>query len=97
MIEEAELPTGVKSKIKIIPNNFVMESIDYKGHKIKAMPYQLPKSKRWALELQILAPNGNDILSKVFSAVNTYETEQQADLHCLNLGKQIIDSYPHFP
>ena len=92
MIEEAELPTGVKSKIKIIPNNFVMESIDYKGHKIKAAPHQLEKSKRWALEFQILSPDGNIILAKMFSAVNTYKTEEEATLNCLNLGKQIIDS-----
>lgn len=30
-----------------------MESIDYKGHKIRAVPYQWAKSKRWALEFQI--------------------------------------------
>jgi hypothetical protein len=69
-----------------------MVSIDYKGHKIKAMPYQLTKSKCWALELQILSPNGNKILTKMFSAVKTYETELEAALHCLNLGKRIIDT-----
>ena len=72
-----------------------MESIDYKGHKIRAVPYQLDKSKRWALEFQIFSPNGNSILAKMFSAVNTYETEKEAALHCLNLGKQIIDSGPN--
>jgi hypothetical protein len=69
----------------------IMESIDYKGHKIRAMPYLLAKSKRWALEFQIYSPDGNNILAKMFSAVNTYETEKEAALHCLNLGKQIID------
>ena len=69
-----------------------MESLDHKGHKIRAMPYQLAKSKRWALELQIFSSNGKDILAKMFSAVNTYGTEQEAALHCLNIGKQIIDS-----
>ena len=92
MIEGAELLTDVKTKMKIIPNNFVMESIDYKGHKIRAIPCQLVKSKRWALEFQILSPNGNNILAKMFSAVNTYKTEEEAILNCLNLGKQIIDS-----
>ena len=72
-----------------------MESIDYKGHKIRAVPYQLSKSKRWALEFLIFSPNGNSILAKMFSAVNTYETEKEAALHCLNLGKQIIDSGPN--
>jgi hypothetical protein len=69
-----------------------MESIDYKGHKIRAAPHQLDKSKRWALEFQIFSPKGNNILAKIYSAVNTYETEKEAVLHCLNLGKQIIDS-----
>ena len=69
-----------------------MESIEYKGFKIKATPYQLAKSKRWALEFQILSPNGKNSLAKMFSAVNTYETELEATLHCLNIGKRIIDS-----
>ena len=69
-----------------------MESIDYKGYKIRATPHQLTKSKRWALEFQILSPNGKNSLAKMFSAVNTYETELEATLHCLNLGKRIIDS-----
>ena len=69
-----------------------MRSIDCKGHKIKAMPYQLAKSRRWALEFQILSPNGNHVLAKMFNTVNTYESEKEAALCCLNLGKQIIDS-----
>jgi hypothetical protein len=72
-----------------------MESIDYKGHKIRATPYKLTKSKRWALEFQIFSPKGNNILAKMFSAVNTYGTEKEAILYCLNLGKQIIDSAPN--
>ena len=69
-----------------------MESLEYKGYKIRATPHQLAKSKRWALEFQILSPNGKNSLAKMFSAVNTYETELEATLHCLNLGKRIIDS-----
>lgn len=69
-----------------------MESLEYKGFKIRATPHQLAKSKRWALEFQILSPNGKNSLAKMFSAVNTYETELEATLHCLNIGKRIIDS-----
>ena len=69
-----------------------MESIDYKGHKIRATPYQLAKSKRWALEFQFFFPNGNNILAKMFSSDNTYTIKKEAALCCLNLGKQIIDS-----
>jgi hypothetical protein len=71
-----------------------METIYYKGFKIKTTPYQLTKSKRWALEFQIFSPSGKSILAKMFSAVNTYESKREADLHCLNLAKQIIDSRP---
>ena len=71
-----------------------METIYYNGYKIEATPYQLAKSKRWALEFQIISPPGKNILTKMFSAVNTYETEREANLQCLNLGKQIIDSRP---
>ena len=66
-----------------------MESI---GYKIRATPHQLTKSKRWALEFLIFSSNGKTILAKIFSAVNTYETELEATLHCLNLGKRIIDT-----
>ena len=71
-----------------------METIYYKGYKIKITPYQLDKSKRWALEFQIIYPSGNKILARMFSAVNTYETEQEAEKHCRNLAIQIIDSKP---
>ena len=69
-----------------------METIYYKGYKIEITPYQLAKSKRWALEFQIISPPGKNNLTRMFSAVNTYETEKEANLHCLNLGKQTIDS-----
>jgi hypothetical protein len=55
-------------------------------------PIAVAKSKRWVLEFQIFPPKGNNILAKMFSAVNTYEIELEATLHCLNLGKRIIDS-----
>jgi hypothetical protein len=73
-------------------HNIVVENIDYRGYKIRATPYQLAKSKRWVLEFQIFSSNGNNILAKMFSAVNTFETGKEAALHCLNFGKQIIDS-----
>ena len=69
-----------------------MQSIEYKGHKIIATPYQLAKSKRWALEFQIYSLIGNNVVAKMFSAVNPYKTEKEATLHCLNLAKKIIDS-----
>jgi hypothetical protein len=76
-------------------HKLVVEKIDYKGYQIRAAPYQLAKSKRWALEFQVFSPSGNNILAKIFSAVNTFETGKEAALHCLNLGKQIIDSKPN--
>ena len=57
-----------------------METIYYIGYKIEATPYQLAKSKCWALEFQIISPPGKSILTKMFSAVNTYETEKEANL-----------------
>ncbi len=71
-----------------------METFYYKGYKINSTPYQLTKSKRWALEFRILSPSGESILAKMFSAVNTYESKREAYLHSINLGKQIIDSRP---
>jgi hypothetical protein len=71
-----------------------METYYYKGFKIQITSYQLAKSKRWALEFQIFSQSGKSILAKMFSAVNTYESKREADRHCINLAKQIIDGRP---
>lgn len=71
-----------------------METIYYKGYKIEITPYQLAKSKRWALEFQIISSSGNNIKAKMFSAVNTYETEREVAKHCRNLAIQIVDNRP---
>ena len=72
----------------------ILETIFYKGYRIQVKPYQLTNSKRWAIEFQIFSPNGKTVLAKMFSGVNTYESKKEAHLHCLHLGKQIIDSKP---
>ena len=71
-----------------------METIYYKGYRVEITPYQFAKSKRWALEFQIIYPSGNNSLARMFSAVHTYETEKEAEKHCRNLAIQIIDSSP---
>ena len=70
MIEEAELPTSEEAKIELVLHNIALESIDYKGRKIRASPCQLAKSKRRALERQNHPPNGYTILAEVFNAAN---------------------------
>ena len=93
-VEEVWFPIGGYTKTKALHDRLVMETIYYKGYEIRITPYQLAKSKQWALEFQILRPPGNNTLTKLFSAVNTYETEKEAEKNCLNLAMQIIDSRP---
>ena len=88
------MPKGGNAKTKTVHDNSVMETIYYKGYEIRITPYQLAKSKHWALEFQIIRPPGKNILTKMFSAVNTYETEKEAEKNCLKIAMQIIDSRP---
>ena len=68
-----------------------MDTITYKGFEIKPTPMQLRDSGKWTMDLAILRHRGNRVTERQFSAGNTFETKEEAILHCFNFGKQIID------
>jgi len=59
----------------------------YKGFTILARPYQLYESGRWTAELTIRR-NGR---RRRFSGYQRHPTEQEAEVQCADLGRQIID------
>ena len=64
-----------------------MTTSSYKGFKILAWPYQLKESRHWTVDLKIRR-NGR---SQVYSANESYRTEQEASARCSDLGRRIID------
>ena len=66
-----------------------MTAIKYKGFSILAWPYQLHRTTRWTVDLEIRR-NGR---RQTFSLDERYRTEQEADLRCSRLGRRIIDGH----
>lgn len=64
-----------------------MTTIKYKGFSIVARPYQLHRSKRWSVELEIRRNGGK----QPFCLDESYRTEQEADARCTGVGRRIID------
>ncbi|MBC8434163.1 DUF6566 family protein [Desulfobacula sp.] len=65
----------------------------YKGFVITAAP-DLLASGEWSTKVVIRKQNGSVI--KPFSTANKWDYESEADRHCLNLGKQIVDGQAEF-
>ena len=65
--------------------------IQYKDFIIQATPYQLADSGKWAMQVYIRRDTGDSVRSRPFSAANTFDTKDEATVHCINFGKQIID------
>lgn len=63
----------------------------YKGYVIEAAPYQLSNSREWIIKICIQHNIGDKIISRNFSAANTFKTKEEATQHCIDFGKRIID------
>lgn len=68
-----------------------MNKVQYKSYEIHATPQRLVDSGRWNMHLTITKFSGPSVTEKMFSAANTFKTEQEAIEHCISFGKQIID------
>ena len=68
-----------------------MDTINYKGYQIRAIPYQLAESGRWTINIDVAVERGGETKWRKFSTGNTFETKQEAIQHCFNFGRQIID------
>lgn len=68
-----------------------MQSMDYKGYKIEAIPHQLGDSGKWSVNFRIWRCTGSDARVRPFGAGKRCETQHEAIQHCFASGKQIIE------
>lgn len=68
-----------------------MNGMPYKGYVIRPTPLQLADSGNWTVEVYISKDKGNEIKERKYSASNMFKTQKEADQHCINFAKQIID------
>lgn len=66
-------------------------TLQYKGYEIRATPLQLPESREWTLDIDIVRLTGDAMNLRPFSARNKFRTQEEAIAHCFALGKKIID------
>ncbi len=68
-----------------------MDAHSYNGYEIHAVPFQLRDTGEWTLNLRIEHDHGNEIVSRNFSANNTFPTREEAVNQCFCFGRKIID------
>lgn len=68
-----------------------MEGIDYKGYTIRSTSIQIADSNKWTVAVNIVTPQGDNNLDQPFSSAMTFASQEEADNHSIDFGKQIID------
>lgn len=66
-------------------------SVTYKTFEIKPTPMQLIETKEWSTSVMIIKHKDDSIVTRPFSAGNTFKIEPEAIEHSINFGKQIIN------
>ncbi len=75
-------------------------TLPYKGYEIRATPLQLPESRKWTLDIEIVRrPQrskhrrkiGDTVNLRSFSAQNEFWTREEAIVRCFAFGRRIID------
>ncbi|MBI4420324.1 MAG: hypothetical protein HY560_05815 [Gemmatimonadetes bacterium] len=64
--------------------------IEYNGHVLTPATRLRSKARGWTLEVHIAAANRSTGLRRC-RAPNTYATEAEAIVHCLEFGRRIVD------
>jgi len=68
-----------------------MGRVQHKGDVIAPAPQQLRDRSRWTMSLYIQKDSEGAFREKHFTAGNTFATQEEAALHCIILGRRIID------
>ncbi len=66
-------------------------TLQHKGYEIRATPLQLPESREWTLDIEIVRHPGDAVNLRPFSARNKFRTQEEAIARCFAFGKRIID------
>jgi len=68
----------------------------YRGYLITASPQKLAESEKWTTNIHIMKDYGSHVTDRGYSSANQWDSEKEAIDHCIDFGKQIIDSkYPN--
>jgi hypothetical protein len=65
--------------------------VTYKGYTIQAAPHELVETGQWGLHLFIMWSTEQGEISRHFSTSDQYATKEEAMVHCIHYGQQIID------
>ncbi len=66
-------------------------TLQYKGYEIRATPLQVPESRAWTLDIEIVRHTGDAVNLRPFRARNKFRTQEEAIARCFAFGKRIID------
>ena len=66
-------------------------TLQYKRYEIRATPLQLPESREWTLDIEIVRHTGDAVNLRSFTARNKFRTQEEAIARCFAFGKRIID------
>jgi len=78
--------------------NEVEHSIMYKGYEIRAAPHLRDAPRRWSVDVDIIRDDGRTVRKQHYNAANTFLSEEEAVVHCLEFGRRIIDGeVPEIP
>ena len=72
-------------------SKIVKYKTDTKTYTITSCPLLLTDTGRWTLNISISWTHDGSVTTRPFSAENTYQTEEEADIHSINYGQRIID------
>lgn len=68
-----------------------MDEAMYKGYIIHATPMQRADTSEWTMQITIAKHHKNEVRERIYYAGNCYKTREEAVMHCLNFGRQVID------
>ncbi len=66
-------------------------TLQYKGYEIRTTPLQLPESREWTLDIEIVRHPGDAVNLRSFSSRKKFRTQEEAVARCFMFGKRIID------
>ena len=66
-------------------------TLSYKGYEIRATPLQLPETREWTLDIEIVRHTGDAVNLRSFRARNKFRTQEEAIVRCFAFGRRIID------
>jgi hypothetical protein len=68
-----------------------MPAIKYKGFELLPAAYNPAAGDPWGLRVVILRHSHDEVRATPYTGDGTYDTEEDAEYHAIEFGKQIVD------